>query len=123
MTKILIADDEPTLRFLTHEMLMDQNFEIIEAEDGPQALQLARQEQPRLILLDVAMPGLSGLEVCEQLKADPVTSGIVVVMLTALGQTKDREQAFASGADHFMTKPFSPTQLLRLINQILRVKH
>ena len=119
MTKILIADDEPALRLLAHETLLDKGVTLIEASDGPEALATARQEHPRLILLDVAMPGLSGFEVCQQLKADPTTHDIIVVMLTALGQTKDRDQAFSSGADHFITKPFSPSQLLKLVDQIL----
>lgn len=119
MEKILIADDEPTLRLLAHETLLGEGLEIVEANDGQEALSIARRDHPKLILLDVAMPGLSGLEVCQQLKADPATRDIVIVMLTALGQTKDREEAFASGADHYMTKPFSPSQLLKLVDQIL----
>ena len=119
MTKVLIADDEPALRLLAHEILLDEGVEILEASDGLECLAMARQENPKLILLDVAMPGLSGFEVCQQLKADPLTRQIIIVMLTALGQSKDREQAFSSGADHYITKPFSPLQLLKLVEQIL----
>ena len=118
-TKILIADDEDALRLLAYETLVDDNVEILQAEDGVQALNLARQEKPDLILLDVAMPGLTGFEVCQKLKADPQTKNISIVMLTAHGQNSDRERAIAVGADHFMTKPFSPVQLLKLVNQIL----
>jgi CheY-like chemotaxis protein len=117
--KILIADDELALRFLVHETLGDDQTEILEASDGNDALDIARQQHPAMILLDVAMPGLSGNEVCQQLKADPATRDIVIIMLTAHGQSKDREQAFSSGADYFITKPFSPAQLLKLVAQVL----
>ncbi len=117
--KILIADDELALRFLVHETLGDDSAEILEAADGNEALEIARREHPTAILLDVAMPGRSGNEVCQLLKADPATRDIVIIMLTAHGQTKDREQAFSSGADYFIAKPFSPGQLLKLISQVL----
>ncbi len=117
--KILIADDEASLRLLVHETLQGDELQILEASDGNEALELARREHPQLILLDVAMPGLSGNEVCQRLKADPATRDIIIVMLTAHSQAKDREQAFSSGADHFMTKPFSPVQLIRLVNGII----
>lgn len=117
--KILIADDEAALRFLIHETIADPGLQVLEAQDGPEALQIARSQHPSMVLLDVAMPGLSGVEVCQQLKADPATRDIQIVMLTALSQTKDREKAFAAGADYFITKPFSPTQLFELVDKIL----
>jgi two-component system phosphate regulon response regulator PhoB len=117
--KILIAEDEDALRLLTRETLASQDAELFEASDGLEALEIARREMPELLLLDVAMPGLTGFEVCEKLKADPDTAGIVIVMLTAHGQGSDRARAVAVGADHFMTKPFSPVQLIRLVGQIL----
>ncbi len=117
--KILIADDEEALRFLVHETLDAEAVEILEATDGLEALELARREQPAMIFLDVAMPGLSGNEVCQQLKEDPATRPIQIVMLTAHGQGKDRDLAFASGADYFITKPFSPAQLLKLVDRVL----
>ncbi|MBN9389878.1 MAG: response regulator [Chloroflexi bacterium] len=117
--KILIADDEASLRFLIHETLADPALLVLEAQDGTEALQIARSQHPQMVLLDVAMPGLSGVEVCQQLKADPATRDIQIVMLTAYSQSKDREQALAAGADYFITKPFSPTQLFDLIDKIL----
>ncbi len=117
--KILIADDEDAMRLLAYETLSGEDAEILEATDGEEALEIARREHPKLILLDVAMPGLTGFEVCEKLKADPATRDIIIVMLTAHGQSRDRERAEESGADHFMTKPFSPVQLLRFVAQIL----
>ena len=84
------------------------------------ALEVARGEAPRLVLLDIMMPRLDGLEVCRQLKADPDTSDIVVVMLTAQAQERDRDQGLAAGADDYFTKPFSP---LALLNMVERVRH
>ncbi len=117
---ILIADDEDALRFLACETLMDDSYQILEAKDGNKALEMAQSQHPTLILLDVAMPGLTGFEVCQLLKGDPATADIIIIMLTAHGQNSDREQAEASGADHFMTKPFSPAQLLRLVEEVLQ---
>lgn len=117
--KILIADDEASLRFLIHETIADPSIQILEAKDGPEALRIARSQHPRMILLDMAMPGINGVEVCTQLKADPATRDIQIVMVTAYSQTKDREQALAAGADHFISKPFSPTQLFELVDKIL----
>ena len=117
--KILIADDEASLRFLIHETIADPALQVLEAQDGLEALQIARSQHPKMVLLDVAMPGLSGVEVCQQLKADPATRDIQVVMVTAFSQTKDREKALAAGADYFIIKPFSPTQLFELVDKIL----
>lgn len=119
VVKILIADDEASLRFLIHETIANPAFQVLEAQDGPEALSIARSQHPKMVLLDVAMPGLSGVEVCQQLKADPATRDIQIVILTALSQTKDRERAFAAGADYFITKPFSPNELFELVDKIL----
>jgi CheY-like chemotaxis protein len=121
--KILIADDEQPLRLLVRATLEDESeegrYEIIEAADGNETLEIARREQPELILLDIAMPGLTGLEVCKMLKADPATSGLMVVMLTAKGQQSDRERGFAAGADDYFAKPFSPLELLQLVDRVM----
>jgi CheY-like chemotaxis protein len=117
--KLLIADDEPAVRALVHVTLEGDDYEILEAEDGVEALEKARDQSPRLVLLDIMMPRLDGLEVCRQLKADPDTSDIVVVMLTQ-AQERDRDQGLAAGADDYFTKPFSP---LALLNMVERVRH
>ncbi len=121
--KILIADDEEPLRLLVRATLEDESgegrYEIIEAADGNEALEVARRERPELILLDIQMPGLSGLEVCRMLKEDPATSDLMIVMLTAKGQQSDREQGFAAGADDYFAKPFSPLELLQLVDQVM----
>lgn len=117
--KILVADDEKLLRLLIQETLDEELFELIQANNGTDALLLAQNERPDLVLLDVEMPGLSGYEVCRQLKSDPTTAHIIVIMLTARSQERDRQQAFQAGTDHFLAKPFSPAHLIGLINQIL----
>jgi CheY-like chemotaxis protein len=121
--KILIVDDEEPLRLLVRATLEDESgegrYEIMEAADGNEALEVARRERPELILLDIQMPGLSGLEVCKMLKDDPVTSDLMVVMLTAKGQQSDREQGFAAGADDYFAKPFSPLELLQLVDRVV----
>lgn len=121
--KILIADDEEPLRLLVRATLEDESgegrHEIIEAIDGNEALEMARRERPELILLDIQMPGLSGLEVCKMLKDDPVTSDLMIVMLTARGQQSDRERGFAAGADDYFAKPFSPLELLQLVDRVM----
>jgi CheY-like chemotaxis protein len=116
--KLLIADDEPPVRKLIRVTLEGEDFTILEAADGVEALTLARIELPSLMLLDVMMPGLDGVEVCRQLKADPDTKGIVVLLLTALTQKQDRERGLAAGADGWFTKPFSPLALLQRVDQV-----
>ncbi len=116
---ILIADDEPSLRLLVRATLEDEDYTIVEAPDGEVALALARQHRPSLVLLDVGMPGLTGLQVCEALKSDSDTAGITVVMLTARNQPKDIQAGKAVGANQYLTKPFSPLQLIDLVEGVM----
>ena len=118
--KLLIADDEPAVRALVHATLEGDDYQIIEAGDGVEALELVRAENPSLVLLDVMMPRLNGLDVCRSIKADPSTSDTMVVMLTAQARQRDRERGIAAGADVYFTKPFSP---LALLNMVERVRH
>jgi len=120
--KVLIADDEASLRLLVAATLEDERFQITEAKDGTSALAMARAEHPDLVLLDVAMPGLDGLEVCRMIKQDPALAGTTVVMLTAKAQEVDRRRGLEAGADAYLTKPFSPLELLRLVEQIASSK-
>ena len=120
MRKLLIAEDEDGIRSLVKMTLARNEYEIIEAVDGEEALALAREHHPELILLDVMMPGLSGFDVCRALKEDPATAQATVVMLSARSQEADREQGMASGADDYFTKPFSPIALLRKIDEVYR---
>ena len=111
MKKILVVDDQPAVRELVSVTL----------ENGDQALALARAELPEMLLLDVQMPGgsLDGLEVCRLLKDDECTKDIYIVMLTAKGQTWDKQAGQDAGADDYFVKPFSPLQLMAKVEQIL----
>jgi CheY-like chemotaxis protein len=116
---VLIVDDEPHVVTLVRVTLEDESVRIVEATNGTEALAAAEREIPRLILLDVRMPGLDGFEVCRRLRADPCFSTTKIVMLTASGQEADRALGKAVGADEYLTKPFSPLTLLNLVHSLL----
>jgi two-component system phosphate regulon response regulator PhoB len=115
MHTILIADDEAPLRALVRATLDTGRLRILEAVDGEEALTLTRTEQPDLILLDWSMPGRTGLDVARELRRDPATAEIPIVMLTARTTAFDHDAADAVGVDAYMTKPFSPRALLDLV--------
>lgn len=119
MAKVLIADDEEAMRTLVRITLETGRFEIIEASDGASALTLARQHRPDLLFLDWAMPAMSGLEVCKRLRADPTTQDLRIVMLTARARPFDRMGALQAGVNDYITKPFSPLQLLDKVREAL----
>jgi two-component system, OmpR family, phosphate regulon response regulator PhoB len=119
VAKILIAEDDGAVRSLIRMTLDSGQTEIFEVDDGDAALELARSELPELIFLDWSMPGTSGIEVCRVLRNDPQTARIKVVMLTARSERSDREEGFAAGADDYITKPFSPLQLLDKVTEVL----
>lgn len=117
--KVLIADDEPSLRLLVRATLQaNQKYDLIEACDGDEALAMAGSEKPDILLLDIMMPGQSGFEVCEKIKNDDSLKDIIVIMLTAKGQQTDRDWAKSVGANYFLTKPFSPIELLALVDKL-----
>ena len=119
MAKVLIADDQPNRRQLVRLTLESGHFESLEAPDGDAARAVARAERPDLLFLDWTMPGLAGVEVCRALREDPQTSGMRIVMLTARSQDSDRLHAQEMGADDYITKPFSPIQLLEKVRDVL----
>lgn len=119
MRKLLIADDEPGIRRLVRMTLESENYEIVEAADGAEALAQAREHKPQLMFLDVMMPEMSGVEVCSALKSDPETADITIIMLSAKAQDADREAGRAAGADDYFTKPFSPIALLSKVDEVL----
>ncbi len=120
MKKILIVDDEEKVRKLVEVTLSVGKLEILHAGSGNEALKIARQTKPDLILLDIMMPGkLDGFDVCRLLKKDPDTKDIYVIMLTAKGQQADKERGFAMGADDYFVKPFSPMELMDKIDKVL----
>ena len=99
--------------------LEDADVRVVEASDGAEALILARRVKPDLVLLDVQMPRLDGLEVCRQLRREPDFARMPIVMLTAAGQQADRTRGLGAGADEYLTKPFSPLALLALVEALL----
>jgi DNA-binding response OmpR family regulator len=119
MPKLLIVDDEAGIRSLVRMTLDSEDYEILEAREGKEALALALAEHPDLVLLDVMLPDRSGIEVCRELKSNPETSGATVVMLTAKAQLSDLGDAEAAGADGYFTKPFSPIALLQKVENVL----
>lgn len=119
MKKILIVDDEEKVRGLVEVTLSIGEFEILHASSGEEGLRKARKYMPDIILLDVMMPGLDGVEVCRLLKKDPVTKHIYIIMLTAKGQEADKKKGFAAGANEYFVKPFSPVDLIDKIDKIL----
>jgi CheY-like chemotaxis protein len=119
MAKILIAEDDAAVRSLIRMTLDSGQTEILEVEDGTAALELANKELPELIFLDWSMPGSTGIEVCRALRDNPETAQIKVVLLTARSERSDREAGFEAGADDYITKPFSPLQLLDKVTEVL----
>jgi DNA-binding response OmpR family regulator len=120
MKKILVVDDEVKVSKLIEVTLASEDRQILHASSGEEAIKIAREAKPDLMLLDIMMPGkLDGFEVCKLIKEDPDTRGICVIMLTAKGQQVDKEKGLASGADEYFVKPFSPMELLDRIEKSL----
>jgi len=119
MMTILVADDEAPIVELVRFTLEDEHIRVIEAYDGVMALDVARASRPDLALLDVQMPGLSGLEVCRQLRQASESARMRIVMLSAAGQRQDRARGLAAGADEYLTKPFSPLALITLVRSMV----
>jgi CheY-like chemotaxis protein len=118
MMTILIADDEPAIVDLVRFTLEDPQVRIVDAADGAAAVEVARRERPQVALLDVRMPRLDGLETCRRLRALPECGHTRIVLLTAAAQAEDRRRGLAAGADHYLTKPFSPLTLLSLVRAL-----
>src|SRR5438105_7676803 len=119
-TKILVVDDEPDVLHLVEHNLLAANYEIITAADGAEALKRARAALPNLIILDLMLPELDGLEVCKLLRRDPSTAAIPIIMLTARAAEMDRVLGLELGADDYVTKPFSPRELVLRVKRLLR---
>ncbi|MBA3745979.1 MAG: response regulator [Solirubrobacterales bacterium] len=116
---VLIVDDDPFIRKLIMTTLEGVSaFELHEARDGEEAVQAAHRESPKLVFLDIDMPRLDGIEACRQMRADPAMTSAKIVMLTATAEESARERANEAGADYFLTKPFSPLELLRLVTEL-----
>jgi DNA-binding response OmpR family regulator len=117
--KILVVDDEPNI-VLSLEFLMNQSgYAVSKAGDGNHALQILEEDPPDLILLDVNLPGRSGYEVCEAVRANPAWKGMLILMLTAKGRDVEREKGLALGADDYITKPFSTQEVVDKVRELL----
>lgn len=117
--KILVVDDEAYLLQILDFSLGAEGYDVVTAEDGEQAIQKAKSEQPDLIVLDIMMPKMDGYETCRALKASDETKHIPVILLSAKGRNVDQQMGFEVGAEDYITKPFSPRKLVDRINAIL----
>ncbi len=120
MTRVLICDDEPDLAGLLEMNLRTLGFHLDVVHRGEDALELAKVRPPDLIVLDLMLPDVSGVEVCRRLKRDPATARTVVLMVTARGEETDRVRGFEAGADDYVTKPFSVRELVLRVKALLR---
>ena len=118
-TKILIADDNENIREALTSILEDEGYALWIAKDGAEALRKVREISPDIIILDVTMPEISGYDVCRTIKNDPDLKKIFVLMLSAKGQATEQEHGKEAGADEYMVKPFSPSEILARINKIV----
>lgn len=118
--KVLIVDDEPNVRRLLHSIL-SKNFEVFEAEDGRQAIEMANTQKPDVVLMDMMMPKMDGLTACHMIKNDPATKSIRVIMVTAIGFELNVKLSQQMGASGYVTKPFLSEDLLNKIAQVLAV--
>jgi DNA-binding response OmpR family regulator len=120
--KLLIVDDEAHIRMLieqTLEDLEDEGVELLFAENGEMALSIIKEEKPNLVFLDVMMPKMNGMEVCQKVKKELGLDEVYIILLTAKGQEVDRQKGLEMGADRYMTKPFDPDEMLSVAEEIL----
>ena len=120
MGKVLLVEDEENIRQLIRYNLEKEHFLILEAEDGLLGIKLAKEEKPDLVILDLMLPGMDGLEVCRTLKGNAMTSALPIIMLTARSEEIDKVIGLELGADDYMTKPFSPRELVARVKAVLR---
>ena len=118
--KILVVEDEPDIRKLIQYHLAQERYKVLEAEDGENALKLIQREKPNLVVLDLMLPGLSGQELCKILKSKPDTAALPILMLTAKAGEADKVLGLETGADDYLTKPFSPREMVARVKAILR---
>ena len=119
MTAILVADDDMDIRDLVAFKLEQAGYEVVAVDNGLAALTEATQNPPDLVVLDVMMPGMSGIDVCRQLRQDAGTKALPIILLTARAQEGDVEVGFGAGADDYIVKPFSPRELVSRVEAVL----
>jgi len=119
MRTVLIADDESSIRLLVHATIESDDYRVVEAADGTGAWDMIQKVKPALVLLDIHMPGRNGLDVLRLIKADPTLVGTRVILLTSKAKESDIEAGLIAGADFYLTKPFSPLDLLTRVEEAL----
>ena len=119
MAKILLVDDEPDFVETVEFFLRGSGYEVFVANNGKEGLERAEREKPDLILMDVMMPEMDGLEACRHLKTDPSLKSVPIIMLTAKGQVQDVKDALAAGAHSYVVKPFNLPDLVQRIEKVL----
>ncbi len=118
--KILVVDDEPDLVELVSYNLRKEGFKVSSSSNGEDALEKVRKDGYDLLILDLMLPGIQGAELCRMLRSDPKTEALPIIMLTAKGELADKIRGLETGADDYMTKPFSPKELVARVNAVLR---
>ncbi len=118
--KVLIADDEPNIVVSLEFLMKREGYQVLVARDGVQALATIQRERPALVLLDVMMPGKTGFEVCQAVRADDTLAGVKIVLLTAKGRDTDVAKGMALGADAYVIKPFSTKELAARVRELLQ---
>ena len=118
--KILVIEDEADILEVTQYNLTREGYRVSTSRDGEDGLARAKREAPDLVILDLMLPGLDGLEVCRRMQSDPITSGIPIIMVTAKGEESDVVTGLQMGADDYVTKPFSPKELMARVKSVLR---
>lgn len=116
--KVLVVDDDPLVRGLLRAVLVGSEYQLDEASDGFEALRIAQEKPPDVVVLDVMMPGVNGYDVCRAMRADPRLRSTRIVILTARDTPQDRVEAAEAGADEYLTKPFSPVRLIESITTV-----
>ncbi|GAA2356879.1 response regulator transcription factor [Dactylosporangium salmoneum] len=119
MTAILVADDDMDIRDLVAFKLEQAGYDVVAVDNGLAALTAATENPPDLVVLDVMMPGMSGIDVCRQLRQEQSTKGLPIILLTARAQEGDVEVGFGAGADDYIVKPFSPRELVSRVEAVL----
>src|SRR5258706_12964756 len=121
--KILVVDDEPQISEYESSLLAELGHEVLTASDGAEAVRIAREQQPDLLLLDIMMPEMSGIEVCQQLRADARTRDIRIIVVSGLDSKRALEESIIAGADDFLAKPIHALELMVRVRSMLRVRH
>ncbi len=119
MSRILVVEDSPTVLYTVSRMLTEGGHQVLTATDGEEAMSLAVQERPNLVLLDVILPKLNGYQVCRRMKSTPATAQIPVIMITSKTKDSDRRWGLEQGADDYVTKPFDARELLAVVDRFV----